>query len=267
MLPEFYFLGLEMSTYGFVTAIGIIFMAVVSLKLSEKRDINYIDIILGLVISLSGGFLGAHLLYALVNIPAYLPYYKIIFEGEFNIKSFFEVLYHHLYGMVFYGGLIFALITGVLYCRARKINLNNFSDCFAVSVPLFHCFGRIGCFLSGCCYGIESRFGFTTTNALASSCNGVNRFPVQLLESSLNLVLFAVMLFLFYKGILKGRLMLLYLMLYSVIRFCDEFLRGDIYRGIWLSISTSQWISIGLFIFSTTMFVIGFKSKKQHLNT
>ena len=46
----------------------------------------------------------------------------------------------------------------------------------------------------------------------------------------------------------RGALLPLYLLLYSAFRFGDEFLRGDTVRGIWWGLSTSQWISIPLFL-------------------
>lgn len=255
MYPYFYLFGIEYSLYGFFTAIGIILMTVVALKLSEKANILYRDIIFGEIIALVCSFLGAHFLYIIVNTPKMLNAISYYINNGGTAKNYLAIAQAWAGGMVFYGGLIFALIGGVVYCKIRKIKSDSFSECFAPAIPLFHCFGRLGCFFSGCCYGIESKFGFTTTNAIVESCNNVNRFPVQLLEAGLNLLLFAVLLLFFYKGIFANNLIFLYLTLYSVIRFFDEFLRGDIYRGIWLGLSTSQWISVVLFIFSIVMLI------------
>jgi phosphatidylglycerol:prolipoprotein diacylglycerol transferase len=151
----------------------------------------------------------------------------------------------------------------MIYCKIRHIRVKDFADSFAVGIPLFHAFGRLGCFLSGCCYGIESTFGFTATNALVDSCNNVNRFPVQLLEGGLNIILFVVLLLLFKSENFKGSMIFVYLAGYSIIRFFDEFLRGDIYRGIWLGLSTSQWISVVLFAVSIVVLIRFFKNKQK----
>ena len=133
---------------------------------------------------------------------------------------------------------------------------------YAVLVPLFHAFGRVGCFLGGCCYGIESEFGFTThTNTNIPSINGVNRFPVQLLESGCNLIIFFILLTLFRKRIMEKRLIWIYLLIYPVVRFCDEFLRGDVYRGFLLGLSTSQWVSI--ILFGVAVVVLVRKGKRE----
>jgi prolipoprotein diacylglyceryltransferase len=84
----------------------------------------------------------------------------------------------------------------------------------------------------------------------------VNRFPVQLLEASLNLLLFAFLVILLKKGVMKGNLMWIYGSIYPVIRFFDEFLRGDAIRGFVFGLSTSQWISIFVFVLSVTMIII-----------
>ena len=85
----------------------------------------------------------------------------------------------------------------------------------------------------------------------------MRRFPVQLLESALVFLLFLTLYFVFYRVTSKssekqksrtnrfrGHLLELYLGSYSVIRFLDEFLRGDTIRGHLGPFSTSQWISL-----------------------
>ena len=71
---------------------------------------------------------------------------------------------------------------------------------------------------------------------------------MQLLEAGLEFLLFAVILLLFFFFLLSGRLIYLYLLTYSVIRFFDEFLRGDKIRGFVGPLSTSQFISVILFV-------------------
>jgi phosphatidylglycerol:prolipoprotein diacylglycerol transferase len=157
------------------------------------------------------------------------------------------------------------MAAGAIYCRKKKFNISEYSDIIAPGVPLFHFFGRIGCFFGGCCYGIESSFGYTVHgNELLSSVNDVQRFPVQLLEATLNLILFIVLARLLSKGALKGKLFSIYLLCYSVIRFFDEFLRGDTYRGFLFGLSTSQIISIILFVCSLVYLIVKFKKSRQN---
>jgi len=56
-------------------------------------------------------------------------------------------------GLVFYGGMVFGVIAIIAYVKATKIRLLEFSDVLAPSLALGLAFGRVGCFLSGCCWG------------------------------------------------------------------------------------------------------------------
>jgi phosphatidylglycerol:prolipoprotein diacylglycerol transferase len=56
-------------------------------------------------------------------------------------------------GLVFYGGFLFGAASVVAYALARRIKLLSLCDCVAPSVALGLAFGRIGCFLAGCCWG------------------------------------------------------------------------------------------------------------------
>ena len=71
--------------------------------------------------------------------------------------------------------------------------------------------------------------------------------------------------FLMKKGIQKGRLFYIYLLSYSVLRFINEFLRGDEIRGFVLGISTSQLISILIFIASLLIYT-NLKKKEEKLS-
>lgn len=91
---------------------------------------------------------------------------------------------------------------------------------------------------------MASKVGITYHRSIIESANEVRRFPVHLLESSLNLLLSLFLFWLLLKKILKGKLILVYLTTYPIIRFCDEFLRGDKIRGFVGLFSTSQFISL-----------------------
>ena len=84
---------------------------------------------------------------------------------------------------------------------------------------------------------------------MIESANHVHRFPIQLVEAGFNLILFSVLLTLYKKERINGKLIYIYLLSYSVARFFFEFLRGDDYRGFLFGLSTSQIISILIIIF------------------
>ena len=56
-------------------------------------------------------------------------------------------------GMVFYGGLIFGIACVFAYAVVTRLSLRELFDVFAPSAALGLAFGRVGCFMAGCCWG------------------------------------------------------------------------------------------------------------------
>ncbi len=252
MYPILTIFGREIGTYAICSFLGLFASIIVIAKLSKSNKMAFEDIILMVITIAAGILIGGHLLYAITNFGKIIKYTVIIFEkiktNELKLSQLVYVITQSFGGMVFYGGFIGASIALAIYLKSAKIaNKNELIDSFAVCVPLFHTFGRIGCFLGGCCYGIESKFGFVADNHLLPEMSGVRRFPVSLLESVFNLLLFLFLLYLFNTGKTPGKLIFVYMIIYPMGRFVFEFFRGDEIRGIFLTLSTSQWISIILF--------------------
>ena len=239
MIPNINLFGKIITPYMVMALIGTFITSMFACHLTKKKNKDINDTIVLLLFSALGILIGGHLLYGITNLG--------------NIFG----------GSVFYGGLIGGLIFGVIYIKKQKLDKIIYYDIGAVIIPLFHSIARIGCFLSGCCYGIESKYGFTYRYSLIESANNVNRFPIQLVESGYNLILFIILYRLYKNGMLKGKLIYLYLIFYSFARFIIEFFRGDEYRGFLLGFSTSQIISIILFVFSIIMLIIKKKISNQ----
>ncbi len=246
MYPTFNLLGRTIGLYSVMALIGLLLAGFLGCRIARKRGHDD-NIMIALLLWICVGVLaGGHLLYAALNYKAI----GVLFNTPGLVKSlddFWAALQYIFGGAVFYGGLIGGIVAGLIYLKKHRLSLPEYGDMIAPLIPLFHAFGRIGCFLGGCCYGVECSFGFTYTHALIPDANGVSRFPVQLAEAGCNALLFAVLWILLRKGKLKGRLLPLYLLVYAILRFALEFFRGDAARGIFLGVSTSQWISLALF--------------------
>lgn len=252
MYPFFDIFGRTVGSYAVCCFIGIFISVAVATRLGKNFKITFEDMIL-LMVTLSFGILiGGSSVYALTNLEKIIKYTGIAVE---KIASSTLTFSHIKYiisecfgGMVFYGGFIGATLALKIYIKFSKIHDRHIlSDIFAISVPLFHTFGRIGCFLGGCCYGVESSYGFIAQNELLPEMSGIRRFPVALVESVLNFLIFLMLLYLFRKEKKRGRMLFVYMITYPPIRFCLEFFRGDEIRGIFFGLSTSQWISIVIF--------------------
>ena len=167
-------------------------------------------------------------------------------------------------GFVVYGGIIGGALTIYGFCKIKKIDMLAYLDLMIPSVALAQAFGRVGCFLAGCCYGREtdSFLGVVFTNSDFAP-NGVKVLPTQLFMASGDLVIMAVLLWYAKKRDLRGRTSALYLILYSVGRFCVEFLRNDD-RGMVGVLSTSQFIAVFTFVIGVLgYFVILPKMEKK----
>ena len=250
--------GVPVPVYGIMAALGIL-ACYILLKFTHKYR-NGIDTIeyayTGLWAGL-GAFIVSHLFFAVAQHQKVLYGVTHLTEIFSSMKTLLIFLNDIFGGMVFYGGLIGACIGGYVYMKKNKLNIAQYTDTAVPCIPLFHAFGRAGCFLAGCCYGVESKFGIVYHYAVAESANGVRRFPIQLAEAVENIIL-CIILFIVLKRAKKiphGALLWIYGMTYPVMRFINEFFRGDYAeRGYFGILSTSQWISIVIFGISCFMF-------------
>ena len=251
--------------YGVMTVIGFAVCFLVGSRLIKRFDIDIYDFALTMIAAVISLLIFSCLVYGMTHIRLLINYFAHI--NEIGVDKLWEVLKYCFGGIVFYGGFIGGGIGILVYTKfnkSKRIHRDHILDIYAVLTPLFHVFGRIGCFLGGCCYGVESEFGFTVhNNTINPAINDVNRFPIQLVESACNLLIFLLLLYLFKKSILENRLIYIYMLIYPVVRFITEFFRGDEIRGFFFGLSTSQWISIFLFVFALIMLPIKTRKMKQ----
>jgi phosphatidylglycerol---prolipoprotein diacylglyceryl transferase len=253
MLPQIVLFGQVIGLYWIMMLTGVLAFGVYAGIIALKFKYDLMDMVMFFFILSIGVLIGSHLLYALVNYENFVYFLK-------NIKQmkFFIALSNIFDGRMFYGGLLGALLTGFIVIR-KDNNYIKYFDIIAAGIPLFHFFAKIGCFLGGCCYGIQSKIGFIYYKSTLTESNGIMRFPVQLLESFFCIILFIYISFLLINNKFKNKLLFLYLLIYSIGRFFIEYLRGDISRGIWFYLSTSQIISILIILFVLIRFLMIYK--------
>lgn len=215
--------------YGLMIAIGVICAMIVGIKRAKKREMDAdIVINIGLIVVIAG-FFGAKLLYCIVELPTFLKDPLLVLSSS---------------GFVVYGGIAAGILAAFLYCRKKNVSFLKYFDLIIPSVALAQGFGRIGCFLAGCCYGCETSLpiGIIFQNSNIAP-NGIPLFPTQLLSSAGDFLIALVLILYARKTRSTGKVAGLYLMLYSVGRFIIEFFRTDA-RGAVGLLSTSQFIAI-----------------------
>ena len=100
-------------------------------------------------------------------------------------------------GLVFYGGVIFALPTVIWYAKKKGLPLWQTADIWAPSIAIGHAIGRLGCFCAGCCYGRPAEglpWAVTFTNPNSLAILGTPLHPTQLYESALELMNFLILM-------------------------------------------------------------------------
>lgn len=243
MHPYLEIMGLKIPTYGLISLVGIILAGALAYFLAKRRGLDPNELINIAIFATIGVFVGAHLLYAITRTQDIILVIQNYSTYE-NIGEFLKDIWNYCSGMVFYGGLYGGVLAGFIVIKVRKLSVGQYGDIFAVALPLFHAFGRVGCFFAGCCYGVPWEHGVSGRVMGSGNVETITRFPVQLCEAGILLVLATVLCLLFLKKKFNGELMVVYLASYGVIRFILEFLRGDEIRGRFLALSTSQWISV-----------------------
>ena len=233
------------------------------------RDANALS---NLLISLMvAGVVGARIAYVVEH-----------WESEFAAHPF-DVIRVDQGGLMFYGGLILALVVFFGWCVFKKEKVLELADLLATVIPLGHAFGRIGCFFYGCCYGRlsdsavavafprQSPAWYEQMHAgliPASAQSALPVLPTQLFESAAVFALFLILFAVYWRtyvargdgrpprsGIPTG----CYFIGYALERFAMEFLRGDPRAAVG-PLSISQTISLAMLLLGGAFLYRGFRS-------
>lgn len=240
MCPNFTFTvrglaSFSLPAYSVFACIGLFFMMLFLYAKTQQLGISFLRLLLLVGAMAAGVGIGSKALFTLTQIPEFLK--------EPTLRNLGEIIW--MSGFVFYGGLFGAILAVKLYAKVFRLSRQSFLDQITPAFPLFHFWGRIGCFFAGCCYGKPAGWGIPMQQT-----PDVPRIPIQLIEAGCLLVIFAGLLLL-QRRRAHAPALRIYLLSYAVCRFTLEFFRGDELRGIWLGLSTSQLISLAIILYFT----------------
>lgn len=246
-------LGRNIPSYGLFIVLGGTIVNIIAYFIIRRKKLDINDFILLEAYGFLGAFIGAKLLYLFVN-------FNEIQWHRLNSLEYISNLMQG--GFVFYGGIIGGILFAHVASRIYKIRLLDYLNEMLFLIPLGHAFGRVGCFMAGCCYGIPYTGRFNVVfpeNSFALS--GEKLFPVQLIEA-LGLVIISLILYLIYNLLHFDIVVEAYMIMYGTFRLIIENYRYDSSRGIFLFLSTSQWISIVLIMIGIKLLGIKYKEKR-----
>jgi phosphatidylglycerol:prolipoprotein diacylglycerol transferase len=208
-------------TYGFLLALA--FLAAIFVAGREARRLGvppgeFFDLCFYIILA---ALVGSRLLFVILEPGTFL-------HNPLKIFALWQG------GLDFQGGLILCLIVAVWYIHRHKMPWRPTLDALALGAPLGQFFGRLGCFMAGCCYGKVTSVPWAVTfSAPNSLCPlRVPVHPTQLYEGFLDLGVFLLLYWFRTRKAYSGQMTLLYLCLAGLTRFGVEFFRSPLdYRG------------------------------------
>jgi phosphatidylglycerol:prolipoprotein diacylglycerol transferase len=244
----------EIRYYGLVYALGFLatyflFRRIAKQKkipnfTPEKADTFMLYLILGAII-------GARLLLF------------VFYEPRTFITDPLEILKTWHGGMSFHGGLIGAVLAGLLFCKKHRVSFYKLAD-FAV-LPLAVClfFGRIANFINGELVGIKANVPWCVVFPGYDGC----RHPSQLYEAAKNVVIFVTLSILYFNKSIKkklkdGMIFWIFVLMYGTLRFFISFLRDPGTDPVWFGLSMGQYLCL-LMVIVSTFFLSKYKRIKR----
>jgi len=254
MYPELFRIGsFPINTYGVFLAIAFLCGILITAKLAARDGLpreRVYDLCLWMLLA---SLIGSKVLMLFTE-----PEYR---ENPLGLLS----LDFLRSGGVFYGGLLGAILAGYFLMKRYQLPFWKTADACAPGIAIGNFFGRQGCFAAGCCWGKPTSLPWGVQfSELGHEITGVpidqHLHPTQLYESFAMLLVFFFLLWLHKRKRFSGQVVLVYGLLYAVIRFAVEFLRddprGDILGLTTLTgLSTSQMISLVIGIVALVLLI------------
>ena len=212
MHPDLFQLGpLTVHTYSVLVDLGILAGALIAYREAKRLGIDsnvFADFALWVIVA---GLAGSRLYHVFM--------YPDLYAGDW--LSVFRLWEH---GLVFQGAFLGGLIAGIIFVRLHRLPFWRMADAAALGLVFGHSIGRVACFFAGCCYGELCDLPWAVSFPVLGDGP---RHPTQLYEALANLVIFGILLLVRRRKPFDGFVFLLYVALYSMVRFTDEFFRGD----------------------------------------
>ena len=161
-------------------------------------------------------------------------------------------------GFAVLGSLMSILVVAPWYLKKHGIPLFPFLDLIALYAPLLQSISRIGCFLSGCCYGKPTNawWAVTYTHEACTAPLNIALHPTQLYSA---VFLFGIFCFLYYflqhRVKKEGQLVSAYVFFMAAERYLTDMLRGDQSHFTGSFASSYQVIACVLMIFAALCFI------------
>ncbi len=221
--------GLPLKSYGLMITLGFAAGIALAAWRAKRAGLDPNEIMNMATLVIAAAIVGSRLLYVAVNWPQF---------ADRPVK----ILFLHEGGLVFVGGLLAVIPVVSWYLLHYRLDYLRWADLMFPSVPLGHVFGRLGCFLNGCCHGHPTDAWYGVV--FPAHGDGVPKVPTQLFEALANAVILAVLLAIDRRKRRDGLVFSSYILLYSTWRFGIEFVRGDFRGSPVMGLPVSQFAAL-----------------------
>lgn len=233
--------GIDVMWYGVLISTGVLVGVLLALKEAKRTGFKEDDLIDFLLYAIPIGIVGARV-------------YYVIFSWDYYSQNLSEIINIRNGGLAIHGAVIAGVITAILFCKKRRINVLELIDLVIPSLILGQAIGRWGNFVN------QEAHGGPTDLPWGIMVNGQKVHPTFLYESIFNVLIFLFLIwFRKHKKASDGQVFALYLILYSAVRYFVEGLRTD--SLMFMGMRVAQLISISSIILGTGL-LIYLKKKK-----
>lgn len=182
-----------------------------------------------------------------------------------HYSSLFDMVAIWEGGLSILGATIAIALGAPLFLYLKNIPILPTLDLMTMYVPILHIFGRLGCFMAGCCHGVPTNvwWAITYTNPHAAAPLHIALHPTQLYSVALFMMIALILQFIGQFASLRlqpGTIALIYVLLASLERFCIDFLRGE--RNMIGLFSFHQWLALSIMGIATLGLVILWHKKR-----
>lgn len=240
--------GFSLRSYGVI--VGMAILIAMGMAYYLARGTQYQKHIFNLVFYvLLGAVLGARI------------WHVFFFQWGYYSNHLLDIFAIWSGGISIQGALVGGFIATALYTWRQKISFWELADILAPAIILGQAVGRIACFLNGDAFGAPTGTGFGIVypeGTIAFERYGsVPLWPAEVWEGQLDLVIFGILMAMKNVKLPVGVLFLGYNMMYALVRFSLEFLRGDSPRYA-LNWTAGQWTSMSMLLISATIMLYFF---------
>lgn len=237
----------QIYSYGFFLALGVVVCSVLLLRQAEREGLDQTNLLDLIIITSIAGLLGSRL------------FYVFFYEWDYYRAHWWQILDLRNQGLVFYGAVVFGVGAAYLYLKKKRLSFWPYSDLFAPYLALGYAFGRIGCFLNGCCFGKPTSMPW---GVVFPHLGDVPRHPTQLYSSIFAFIFFFWLQRLYRRRTFSGQVFLAYLIGYGTFRFVVEFFRENLV--VWHTFTIGQITALGIVVVALVTYLVK-KGAKEDL--